>query len=138
MLRFQYFESTLVSKSCDPELSIVEDKIRASAKFFGPSCKAGPWVVDSKQDFLLKQRYPSLCQLCNDPYSCDIGDKHWGRRGALYCLTNGGGSVAYARLDDVKSHFGVRLSNIKNIIINFLTFCFDFLVFWCIASSGLP
>lgn len=102
-----YFESTLVGKSCDPEISLTEDRIRASARFFGPSCKAGPWVPDAKQDRQLKDRYPSLCQMCYDPYRCDIGDKHWGRRGALYCLTSGGGSVAWARLDDVKSHFGL-------------------------------
>ncbi|XP_023302342.2 transferrin [Lucilia cuprina] len=102
-----YFESTMVAKSCDPEMSINEDRIRASARFFGPSCKAGPWVPNPKQDRQLKDRYPSLCQMCYDPYRCDIGDKHWGRRGALYCLTSGGGSVAWARLDDVRSHFGL-------------------------------
>uniref|UniRef100_A0A1I8NYX9 Transferrin n=1 Tax=Stomoxys calcitrans TaxID=35570 RepID=A0A1I8NYX9_STOCA len=102
-----YFESTLVSKSCDPEISITEDRIKSSANYFGPSCKAGPWVPDAKQDRLLKNKYPSLCQMCYDSYRCDIGDKHWGRRGALYCLTSGGGNVGWARLDDVRSHFGL-------------------------------
>ncbi|EDW72577.1 uncharacterized protein Dwil_GK20628 [Drosophila willistoni] len=101
-----YFEATMVAKSCDPEISLTEDRIAASAKFFGPSCKAGPWVPDPKQDRILKNRYPSLCEICYDPQSCDNSDKHWGRRGALYCLTSGEGSVAWARLDDVKSHFG--------------------------------
>lgn len=99
----------MILKSCNPEISLTEDRISASAKYFGPSCKAGPWVPDPKQDRLLKDRYPSLCQLCYDSYRCDIGDKHWGRRGALYCLTNGVGNVAWARLDDVRSHFGVSL-----------------------------
>lgn len=103
----QYFESTMVSKSCDPDISLTEDRIKSSAHYFGPSCKAGPWVPDPKQDRQLKTKYPSLCQMCYDPYRCDIGDKHWGRRGALYCLTSGGGNVAWARLDDVRSHFGV-------------------------------
>ncbi|XP_054736847.1 transferrin [Anastrepha obliqua] len=102
-----YFESTLISKSCNPDISLTEDRISASAKFFGPSCKAGPWVPNPTQDRALKDRYPSLCQLCYDSYRCDIGDKHWGRRGALYCLTNGVGNVAWARLDDVRSHFGL-------------------------------
>ncbi|KAH8421048.1 hypothetical protein KR222_005741 [Zaprionus bogoriensis] len=102
-----YFESTLVAKTCNPDVTLTEDRIAASAKFFGPSCKAGPWVPDSKQDRILKDRYPSLCQMCYDPYSCDDSDKHWGRRGTLYCLTNGGGSVSWARLDDTRSHFGL-------------------------------
>ncbi|XP_055920328.1 transferrin [Eupeodes corollae] len=101
-----YFESLLVPKTCDPNLSLTEDRIRASSNYFGPSCKAGPWVPDPVQDRILKRKYPSLCQLCYDPYRCSVGDKHWGRRGVLYCLTSGGGDVAWARLDDVKSHFG--------------------------------
>lgn len=39
-------------------------------------------------------------------------DKYWGRMGPLYCLTSGDGQVAWARLDDVESHFGVSLQNI--------------------------
>lgn len=38
-----------------------------------------------------------------------MGDKHWGRRGPLYCLTSGYGDVAWVRLDDAKSHFGVSI-----------------------------
>jgi hypothetical protein len=54
----------------------------------------------------LEQRYPSLCSLCYDPARCSIGDKHWGRRGPLDCLTGASGQAAYVRLDDVKSFFG--------------------------------
>ncbi|KAH8355287.1 hypothetical protein KR093_010339 [Drosophila rubida] len=102
-----YLESTMVAKSCNADLTLTEDRIAASARFFGPSCKAGPWVPDAKQDRILKDRYPSLCQMCYNPYSCDQNDKHWGRRGTLYCLTSGGGEVSWARLDDVRSHFGL-------------------------------
>ena len=119
----------MVAKSCDPEISISEDRIRSSARFFGPSCKAGPWVPNPQEDRRLKDRYPSLCQMCYDPYRCDVGDKHWGRRGALYCLTSGGGSVAWARLDDVKSHFGVR----KNFL--FPKFCSYFYKIFFLFSS---
>ncbi|KAH8336914.1 hypothetical protein KR059_008377 [Drosophila kikkawai] len=101
-----YFEAAMVSRTCDPELTVTEDRIASTSRFFGPSCKAGPWVPDPKQDRILKSRYPSLCEMCYDPTSCDQTDKHWGRRGALYCLTSGGGNVAWARLDDVRSHFG--------------------------------
>nr|ADO16267.1 transferrin [Culex pipiens pallens] len=101
-----YFETKLVPRECEDDLSPTESRIKAVAKFFGPSCKAGPWVSDPEEDRILKFKYPSLCQLCYKPYQCGIGDKHWGRRGPLYCLTSGAGEVAWVRLDDVKSHFG--------------------------------
>lgn len=41
------------------------------------------------------------------PSSCSLNDKYWGRRGPLYCLTDGVGDVAWARLDDTRSHFGM-------------------------------
>ncbi|XP_059621354.1 transferrin [Phlebotomus argentipes] len=102
-----YFESMLVARQCDEDLSLAESRIKASSKFFGPSCKAGPWVPDPIEDRTLKKRYPSLCQICGNPDHCGIGDKHWGRRGPLYCLTSGAGEVAWVRLDDVRSHFGL-------------------------------
>lgn len=48
-----------------------------------------------------------MCSLCDDPYYCNQHDKYWGRRGSLYCLTDGRGEISWARLDDVHSHFGV-------------------------------
>lgn len=61
----------------------------------------------SSMNFLLENKYNNLCQLCYN--RCDVGDKHYGRRGALYCLTSGGGEVSYSRFDDVQIHFGVRM-----------------------------
>ncbi|KAL7037648.1 hypothetical protein ACKWTF_009312 [Chironomus riparius] len=100
-----YLESTMVARECEEDLTLAESRIKASANFFGPSCKAGPWVNDALQDSILKSKYPSLCSLCYDKSKCGIGDKHWGRRGALECLIGGSGQAAYVRLDDVKSFF---------------------------------
>ncbi|XP_053677379.1 transferrin [Anopheles nili] len=101
-----YFERRLTPRECEDDLSPVESSLKSVASFFGPSCRAGPWVPDPVEDRRLKKKYPSLCQLCYNSYQCAIGDKHWGRRGPLYCLTSGAGEVAWARLDDVHSHFG--------------------------------
>ena len=100
-----------MSRKCEEDFSLTESRIKASADFFGPSCKAGPWVPDVTQDRILKNKYPSLCQLCHNPENCGISDKHWGRRGPLYCLTSGYGNVAWVRLDDVKIHFGVKITH---------------------------
>ncbi|XP_061513609.1 transferrin [Anopheles gambiae] len=101
-----YFETRLTPRECEEDLSPVESRLKSVSSFFGPSCRAGPWVPDPTEDRRLKKKYPSLCQLCYNSYQCGIGDKHWGRRGPLYCLTSGAGEVAWARLDDVRSHFG--------------------------------
>ncbi|XP_026471609.1 transferrin-like [Ctenocephalides felis] len=101
-----YFENSLVQRQCDPSLSLAENRIKSSSMFFSSACKAGPWVTDIVEDRELKKRYPSLCSLCYSPSACSAGDKFWGRRGPLFCLTDGQGEVAWVRLDDVQSHFG--------------------------------
>uniref|UniRef100_A0A1B0C8B3 Transferrin-like domain-containing protein n=1 Tax=Lutzomyia longipalpis TaxID=7200 RepID=A0A1B0C8B3_LUTLO len=50
-----YFESMLVARQCDEDLSLAESRIKASSKFFGPSCKAGPWVPDPIEDRILSK-----------------------------------------------------------------------------------
>jgi len=50
-----YLESVMTAKLCESDLSIVESRIKASAAFFGPSCKAGPWVSDPVQDKILSR-----------------------------------------------------------------------------------
>lgn len=49
-----------------------------------------------------------MCALCSSPSKCSTQDKYWGRRGPLYCLTDGRGDFSWARLDDVKSHFALE------------------------------
>ncbi|CRK98392.1 CLUMA_CG011751, isoform A [Clunio marinus] len=101
-----YLENVMVARGCETEITLPESRIKATANYFAESCKAGPWVNDPMQDKKLKAKYPSLCSLCYNPSVCGVGDKHWGRRGPLYCLTSGSGEIAYVRLDDVKSFFG--------------------------------
>lgn len=47
---FQYFETKLVPRECEEDISPTESRIKAVANFFGPSCKAGPWVSDPVED----------------------------------------------------------------------------------------
>lgn len=102
-----YLESTIVPQTCAASLTLTENRIRSSSNFFRSACKAGPWVNDRNLDAELKRKYPNLCDLCYSPSTCSMQDKYWGRRGPLFCLTDGDGDVAWVRLDDARGHFGI-------------------------------
>ncbi|CAH1959218.1 unnamed protein product [Acanthoscelides obtectus] len=102
-----YFEASVVIPSCDPKLAVTENRIKASSKFFSAACKAGPWVHNPFLEKELKRKYSNLCALCGSPGQCSTQDEYWGRRGPLFCLTDGAGDVAWARKDDMAAHFGL-------------------------------
>ncbi|XP_050544987.1 transferrin-like isoform X2 [Daktulosphaira vitifoliae] len=115
----QYFEKIVVPQKCDPKLSIVENQLRSMSEFFDLSCKPGQWDPNPDIDSDLKTKYPSLCANCKNPLSCNSNDQFWGRQGALTCLNEGFGDIAWARLSDVKLQFKVDDSNVFGKI-NFL------------------
>lgn len=141
-----------MARGCEDDLSMSESRIKASANFFGPSCKPGPWVSDPLQDailseekknrfgcgqwslfyfhflYVIEQKYPLLCEMCYNPGSCSKSDKYWGRVGPLMCLTGGRGDVAWVRLDDVKGHFGVSV----NVI--FASSCNNLAILYSLAA----
>ncbi|XP_045540900.1 transferrin [Papilio machaon] len=98
-----YLESLVLTRSCDPNLSLSENRIKALAEFFGRACKAGPWVPEPTRNAELKKKYPSLCAACRS--SCSENDRYWGDGGALACLSEGAGDVMWSELNDVKAYF---------------------------------
>lgn len=54
-----------------------------------------------------ESKYRNLCAACEKPTSCYNTDKYYGREGALLCLTDGIGDVAWVRLGDARVHFKV-------------------------------
>lgn len=106
-----YLESLVLEKSCDPKLSLTENRIKALADFFGKACKAGPWIPDKTRDAALKHQYPALCAACRSPTRCDSSDGYWGDSGALLCLGEGAGDVTWAEMDDVIAYFGLTPSS---------------------------
>lgn len=48
-----------------------------------------------------------MCQLCEDPVKCDYPDKYSGYEGAIKCLAENGGDVAFTKVIYVKRYFGV-------------------------------
>ncbi|KAK9878958.1 hypothetical protein WA026_003777 [Henosepilachna vigintioctopunctata] len=102
-----YLEASVVPQMCESDLTLTENRIKSSSEFFGVACKAGPWVDNVTLDYELKKKYPNLCEACDNPRICSKNDKYWGRRGLLFCLTDGAGDISLARWDDVQVHFGI-------------------------------
>lgn len=55
-----------------------------------------------------EKRYPNLCALCEDPVKCNNSDKYSGYEGAIKCLAENGGDVAFTKVIFVRKFFGVR------------------------------
>lgn len=58
-----------------------------------------------------ESKYRNLCAVCDSPAGCYNSDKYYGRQGALLCLTDNVGDIAWARLDDTLVHFKVTDAN---------------------------
>lgn len=54
-----------------------------------------------------ERRYSNLCALCEDPVKCDYPDKYSGYEGAIRCLVENGGDVAFTKVIYVRRFFGV-------------------------------
>ncbi|UYV72025.1 MFI2 [Cordylochernes scorpioides] len=67
--------------------------LASAANFFGPSCAPGELSADPIISNYLKEKYPSLQQLCPNP------QQYAGYEGALKCLNEGLGEVAFTKLD---------------------------------------
>lgn len=57
--------------------------------------------------FCSEKEYANLCALCEHPSVCDYPDTFSGYDGALRCLSDNGGQVAWSKVYFVKKHFGV-------------------------------
>ncbi|XP_032675197.1 transferrin [Odontomachus brunneus] len=100
-----YFENWIIPKECDPDKTLLENRVHALSNYFEMACVAGLWSSDTIFDGQLKSRYRNLCTACDNPISCYNDDKYRGREGALLCLTDDVGDVAWVRLDDTLLHF---------------------------------
>ncbi|XP_035735120.1 transferrin-like isoform X1 [Vespa mandarinia] len=100
-----YFENWIIPKECDPEKTLLENRVARLSNYFEAGCIAGPWIADATFDTKLKSKYKNLCSLCDNSASCYIGDKYYGREGAILCLTDNVGDIAWVRLDDVLQYF---------------------------------
>lgn len=109
-----YFENWVIPRECDPTKTLLENRVMGLSNFFEAACVAGPWSADTVYDNKLKSKYKNLCATCDNPAGCYSTDKYHGREGALLCLTDNAGDVAWVRLDDTLEFFKVNQINKTN------------------------
>lgn len=98
-------EKRLMKLTCGSGLISAEQDLNALSNFFGLACVPGHWAPDNKTNTMLKNKYPNLCSMCANPATCSDQDTHSGYMGALDCLTQSGGDVAWSKHDAVMFYF---------------------------------
>ncbi|KAI5637697.1 transferrin domain-containing protein [Phthorimaea operculella] len=96
----------------DPAIPPKENELRALHNFFNKSCIVGKWSPDPKTNSAWKAQYSSLCAMCEDPAKCDYPDKYSGYEGALRCLAQNGGDVAFTKVIYTRKFFGLPVGTI--------------------------
>lgn len=60
-LFLQFFEDRMVIQKCDPLRTVVENRIKSLADYFGDSCRAGSWTQDPLLDSALSKCSKNYC-----------------------------------------------------------------------------
>ncbi|CAL8085584.1 unnamed protein product [Orchesella dallaii] len=95
-----------LSPYCDGiNASNLERNLYAVSSYFEAACAPGAWTPDKETDRQLKKTYPNLCALCENPSKCGKNDEYGKYVGALRCLTENDGDVAWTKLDAVQEFF---------------------------------
>lgn len=92
-------------------LSARENELKAFSNLFSKACIVGDWSPDQEINKQFKERYSNLCALCEDPIKCDYPDKFSGYDGALRCLTQNGGQIAWTKVIYVRKFFGLAVGS---------------------------
>ncbi|XP_052866400.1 transferrin [Anopheles cruzii] len=90
--------------------SPVEHELAGLSELFRSSCLTGHYSPDADIDRVLKKRYANLCALCANPDECAATDRYAGYEGAIRCLVENGGDVAFTKTNFVRRYFGLPLS----------------------------
>ncbi|XP_047479636.1 transferrin-like [Penaeus chinensis] len=99
-----------IQLNCQSDITVVEHDLKAASSYFGLACIPGRWVPDDKTNAKLKAEYNNLCTMCGDPGRCDDQDVHAGYEGALRCLVDSHGDVAWTKRSAVSKFFKKRTS----------------------------
>uniref|UniRef100_A0A182N8I6 Transferrin n=1 Tax=Anopheles dirus TaxID=7168 RepID=A0A182N8I6_9DIPT len=94
----------------DGSLSPVERELAGLSELFSASCLPGSYSTDAGVDRLLKGRYANLCERCEQPQRCAKDDRYAGYEGAIRCLVENGGDVAFSKTINVRKYFGLPIT----------------------------
>ncbi|XP_068210038.1 transferrin-like isoform X1 [Palaemon carinicauda] len=97
-----------IKLQCDERATVVEHDLKAASSYFGLACIPGKWVPDEETNAKLKETYNNLCNMCGG--QCDGEDIHAGYEGALRCLVDSHGDVAWTKLSAVHEFFKKKKS----------------------------
>ncbi|XP_014208083.1 transferrin-like [Copidosoma floridanum] len=100
-----YFEKWIINRECDTNKTLLENRIADLSQHFESACIAGPWTLDSTFDGELKSKYRNLCALCGNPNGCYEGDRFYGMQGAIQCLLEVVGDIAWLSRSDASRYF---------------------------------
>ncbi|XP_035908482.1 transferrin [Anopheles stephensi] len=96
--------------AADGSLSPVERELAGLSDLFSASCLPGSYSSDAGVDRLLKGRYANLCERCDQPQRCAKDDRFAGYEGAIRCLVENGGDVAFSKTIYVRKYFGLPVT----------------------------
>ena len=70
-------------------------------------------VMRSK--FIPESKYKNLCSLCGSPAGCYEGDRYYGMQGAINCLLENVGDVAWVGRSSATRYFSVMMQFSLNL-----------------------
>lgn len=102
----KHFEREVVQYDCEDGTSPAEIEAAALSKHFNAACRPGSWSHNSAEDESLKEKFPRLCELCDDPQTCSYNStSSSSHRQALECMRRSTNGVAYVALQEAQEFF---------------------------------
>uniref|UniRef100_A0A2M4DN52 Putative transferrin 1 n=1 Tax=Anopheles darlingi TaxID=43151 RepID=A0A2M4DN52_ANODA len=90
--------------------SPLENELAGLSELFSSSCLVGTYSPNADIDRLLKKRYSNLCERCAEPERCAVNDRFSGYEGAIRCLVENDGDVAFTKTIFVRKYFGLPIT----------------------------
>ena len=111
----KHFERSIIPANCSFDgRSPTELEVDGLADFFNAACRPGAWSNDPREDKMLKEKFPRLCDLCDDSENCSYeASDSTSHRQALECVRKSGNAVTYVALQEAQEFFSVN-SDIAN------------------------
>nr|BBE27867.1 transferrin [Locusta migratoria] len=122
----------------DKSLTARENELRELSNLFSKACLVGNWAADPELNKRLKKEYANLCALCEHPDVCNYPDYYSGYDGALRCLSDNGGEVAWTKVYYVKKHFGIQIGGDPTVVVNQTGYNPNDYAYFCPDGSKKP